>query len=310
MLPIVKRVATMAISDANKMLMLESEGAVETLVTGLLLASPRRSEAGADAVQEACAGLLLSLALCRGVGRGAAGRRGGDGGAAGLQQGQAGTEASRAECGERAVRAGGGRQAQVVSTARRQRRWQGWGGAKHVMVSYCWAQQAVVKRVHAALVKRGYSVWIDIEQMRGRRWTSMALAVENAEVMLIGVSREYKESTNCRLEAQYAMQREVPTVPLMLADGYRADGWLGMLIGTRMWYGFFGAVLSEEGLFEGKVSELCRDLGERGQGQCRWLWAAGRMWGRQRPRAAAAGVAAECDDDACDRGAAVGAARD
>ena len=94
----------------------------------------------------------------------------------------------------------------------------------------------------------------------------MALAVENAEVVLIGVSRQYKESTNCRLEAQYAMQREVPTIPLLLEDGYRADGWLGMLIGTRMWYGFFGPVLTEASLFEGKVSELCRDLGDRGRG--------------------------------------------
>jgi hypothetical protein len=133
------------------------------------------------------------------------------------------------------------------------------------MVSYCWAQQDVVKRIHASLVKRGYRVWIDIEQMRGSTVESMAAAVETAEVMLIGVSREYKESTNCRLEAQYAMQREVPTVPLMLTEGYRADGWLGMLIGTRMWYGFYGSALSEESLFEGKMVELCRDLGDRGR---------------------------------------------
>ena len=56
------------------------------------------------------------------------------------------------------------------------------------------------------------------------------------------------------MEAQYAMQREVEVVPLMLEEGYRADGWLGMLMGTRLWYGFFGSVLSSEGEFEGKVS--------------------------------------------------------
>ena len=32
---------------------------------------------------------------------------------------------------------------------------------------------------------------------------AMAMAVENAELMLIGVSRQYKESSNCRMEAQY-----------------------------------------------------------------------------------------------------------
>ena len=94
----------------------------------------------------------------------------------------------------------------------------------------------------------------------------MSLAVEDAEVVLIGVSRAYKESTNCRLEAQYAMQREVDTVPLMLVDGYQADGWLGMLIGTRLWYGFYGAAALESAAFEGKIEELCRELGGRGLG--------------------------------------------
>ena len=40
------------------------------------------------------------------------------------------------------------------------------------------------------------------------------------------------------------MQREVETVPLMLVEGYRADGWLGMLMGPRLWYGVFGSVRS------------------------------------------------------------------
>eukprot|EP01050_Picozoa_sp_SAG11_P019096 SAG11_NODE_2989_length_2787_cov_1.598586_3_plen_237_part_01 len=51
----------------------------------------------------------------------------------------------------------------------------------------------------------------------------------------------------------------------MLSEGYQADGWLGMLVGVRMWYGFYGRVLSDESTFEGKMSELCRDLGARGR---------------------------------------------
>eukprot|EP01050_Picozoa_sp_SAG11_P062475 SAG11_NODE_42100_length_184_cov_996.317647_1_plen_49_part_10 len=39
----------------------------------------------------------------------------------------------------------------------------------------CWEQQEVIKRVHGALVRRGYRVWIDIEQMRGSTVDSMAL---------------------------------------------------------------------------------------------------------------------------------------
>ena len=41
--------------------------------------------------------------------------------------------------------------------------------------------------------------------VRARR---MSDAVEGAEVILYGVSKRYKESANCRLEANYAHQQE------------------------------------------------------------------------------------------------------
>jgi hypothetical protein len=50
----------------------------------------------------------------------------------------------------------------------------------------------------------------------------------------------------------------------MLVEGYQADGWLEMLIGTCMRYGFYNATASESAAFEGKIEELCRELGGRG----------------------------------------------
>ena len=44
--------------------------------------------------------------------------------------------------------------------------------------------------------------------MKGSIMDAMSDAVEGAEVVLYGVSRGYKESSNCRLEANYAHQRE------------------------------------------------------------------------------------------------------
>ena len=67
------------------------------------------------------------------------------------------------------------------------------------------------------------------------------------------------------MEAQYAFQQQTDMVPLMLEEGYRAKGWLGMILGMRLWYGFYGSTLASEGAFEGKMEELCRELGERGQ---------------------------------------------
>ena len=71
---------------------------------------------------------------------------------------------------------------------------------------------------------------------------------------------------NCRMEAQYAFQQQKDMIPLMLEEGYNARGWLGMMLGVRLWYGFFGATLASEDAFEGKMEELCRELGQRGQG--------------------------------------------
>eukprot|EP01047_Picozoa_sp_COSAG01_P023373 COSAG01_NODE_1413_length_10398_cov_73.448296_2_plen_128_part_00 len=66
------------------------------------------------------------------------------------------------------------------------------------------------------------------------------------------------------MEAQYAFQQQMDMVPLMLEEGYRANGWMRMLLGVRLWYGFYGSMLASEGALEGKVEELCRELGEIG----------------------------------------------
>ena len=35
------------------------------------------------------------------------------------------------------------------------------------MLSYEWSVQPVIKRIRDSLVRRGYRVWLDIDQMRG-----------------------------------------------------------------------------------------------------------------------------------------------
>eukprot|EP01048_Picozoa_sp_COSAG05_P044285 COSAG05_NODE_25031_length_198_cov_58.141414_1_plen_65_part_11 len=48
-----------------------------------------------------------------------------------------------------------------------------------------------------------------------------------------------------------------------MVEGYSANGWLGMLLGVRLWYGFYGSVMASEGGFQGKMEVLCRELGDR-----------------------------------------------
>jgi hypothetical protein len=103
---------------------------------------------------------------------------------------------------------------------------------QHVMVSYCWEQQDVVLRIKAALVKRGYTCWLDVEQMSGSTVDAMADAIDHSYALIYGISLDYKESANCRLEAMYAHQAKVKMVPMLLQENYVANGWLGMLLGT------------------------------------------------------------------------------
>lgn len=74
---------------------------------------------------------------------------------------------------------------------------------QHVMISYCWNEQPTIKRLHKALVARGFSIWLDIEQMQGSTVCAMAEAIDNACIILFAISSGYKDSANCRLEAMY-----------------------------------------------------------------------------------------------------------
>ena len=256
----------MCISDANKRFMLEYDGLVQVLLHCLVLddGNPRKGQDGAEALQESCAGVFQELALFE---PGATLLRSHAGALDALRRV---SEEGSKTCKERAVAAlfeleeekrmeRLQKQASVVDVG------SGRAPPPHVMVSYNWDHQEVILRVVASLQGRGYLVWVDTEQMKGATVDTMALAVEGSEVVLIGVSRAYKESSNCRMEAQYALQKKKALIPLMLTQGYEADGWLGLLLGTSMWYAYYGETLRSASAFESRMDGLCRELGCRGR---------------------------------------------
>ena len=44
-------------------------------------------------------------------------------------------------------------------------------------------------------------------------------------------------------EANYGHQQELDMIPLMMQKDYSPKGWLGLILGTRMWYATFPAAL-------------------------------------------------------------------
>ncbi|ESO95468.1 hypothetical protein LOTGIDRAFT_78426, partial [Lottia gigantea] len=90
------------------------------------------------------------------------------------------------------------------------------------------------------LKENGYSVWIDINDMEGSTLQAMADAVEKSSVVLMCMSEKYKESSNCRTEAEYAYTLKKPIIPLMMQRGYKPDGYLGMILSAKLFVDFSG----------------------------------------------------------------------
>ena len=95
-----------------------------------------------------------------------------------------------------------------------------------------------------------------------------------------------------RLEANYAHQQSVDMIPLMMQRHYNARGWLGLILGTRLYYryvlsfvqqtaccmalltatwahrpdhSFFDAEGDGPPAFEARVDVVVRELGDRGK---------------------------------------------
>ena len=107
---------------------------------------------------------------------------------------------------------------------------------KHIMLSYSWKYQPLVLALREKLRQAGYTVWVDVEKMAGSKLDAMAHAVENASIVVFTVCSAYFESANCRLEAEYATECGVPMLPIHVQPGYVPRGWLGFIMGSKLWY--------------------------------------------------------------------------
>ena len=82
----------------------------------------------------------------------------------------------------------------------------------------------------------------------------MAQAIEKSICVLVCVAEKYKESNFCRLEAEYLTQKNKPFIPILMEKGYRADGWLGIILGSKIFVDFTKLE------FSNAMNELNRNL--------------------------------------------------
>ena len=92
--------------------------------------------------------------------------------------------------------------------------------------------------------------------MEGNVLERMSEAVEEASVLIIGLSSTYKESQTCRTEAEYAYRLKKEVIYVMAEDGYVPKGWLRAMLGNKLWFNPWG---SKDG-FEGGVQEVVKQI--------------------------------------------------
>ncbi|BFZ13606.1 hypothetical protein BsWGS_16645 [Bradybaena similaris] len=125
----------------------------------------------------------------------------------------------------------------------------------HIFISYSWTEKELVKKLSASLAAEGYKLWVDWEQMGGSSLQATAEAIENAAVVLICMSEKYKQCPNCRTEAEYTFHLRKDYIPLMVQPRYRPDGWLGAILGAKLFFDFSGKYPYEKPL-QGLLKEL------------------------------------------------------
>ncbi|CAD5120163.1 DgyrCDS8740 [Dimorphilus gyrociliatus] len=108
----------------------------------------------------------------------------------------------------------------------------------HIMISYEWSHQKIVLQIKDFLVRHGFKIWIDLINMQGSTLDAVACGIEQSSLVLLCYSENYKISPFCRMEAEYVVTKKKKFLPVRMDKSYKPDGWLGIIIGSRLYYDF------------------------------------------------------------------------
>jgi hypothetical protein len=118
------------------------------------------------------------------------------------------------------------------------------------MISYNSSSRELCLKIKEKLEKNGFKIWIDINDIHGSSLDSMAKAIEDSFCVLMCVTEKYRQSVNCQAEAQYAFRINKPIIPLIMQQGYeKVSGWLGIIMGDRIFVNFSNFFLNKNSLF-------------------------------------------------------------
>jgi hypothetical protein len=100
----------------------------------------------------------------------------------------------------------------------------------HLFISYCHKNKQIVHKV-AEKLQQKYEIWIDLNFNNGNLYREIANGIDESQIFVCFVSKEYCESETCCKEIQLAYDSKKIIMPIMLEReekmelNYLLEGW-------------------------------------------------------------------------------------
>lgn len=114
---------------------------------------------------------------------------------------------------------------------------------KHIMFSYSWKQKGRVRHIYD-IIEENYPYvpkWIDINEMQGNIIESMTDAVENSFLVIVFLSKDYKNSKNCKTESELIIGKQKKYLLVLLDQDFpfletnEKDNWISKTFNNQFY---------------------------------------------------------------------------
>jgi hypothetical protein len=93
-------------------------------------------------------------------------------------------------------------------------------GEYDIFFSHAWKDKPFLSHIHHLLVKKGYRVWYDLNEMGYDFKKSMQDGIANSRVVLVCLNQHYLTRSNCIFELKEASKQNKVIIPLILEDKF------------------------------------------------------------------------------------------
>jgi hypothetical protein len=114
---------------------------------------------------------------------------------------------------------------------------------KHIMFSYSWKQKGRVRHIYDIIEENFPCIpkWIDINEMQGNIIESMTDAVENSFLVIVFLSKDYKNSKNCKTESELIIGKQKKYLIVLLDQNFpfldenEKDNWISKTFNNQFY---------------------------------------------------------------------------